>query len=543
MSDNKTLLENQTNGASLDRDSALDSFISREPAGTKPVKTHRPHQNILILIIAAVVVAALAALLIFLRSHPAAGDDETEEPAAVTMSVNENGGHEAAVATDENGDILHNGAGELLSYVPADISQIDVENADGSFTVTAVTPEGEATRYTLVGFEDYALQDGIADSVASAASSLAFTRIISADGSPADFGLDAPRAVVNVGFCDDTTAVIRIGSEAAGDAGTYLSFGSGTAVYLVDSASVEAFLYSVNEFISLAITDAAEDTDSSVFSELTISGTHYAEPITITPNEDEAVNAAYIVTAPRRMYANATESFDIAGSVRGLYAEYVICVNPSESQLGAYGLDKPYATVKAVYPDVTITLHSSAPSDNGTVHLYNPDKNIVYDIQLGAVTWAKTNLDALAPETVIDVNLTAVSEIRFTAGDRDYVITVQTDTQTVTNDDGDEEEITTTAAAYQGTTLDEDNFAVFFQNLNQIKNQGSVDGTGNVVMSFTVAYATGRASDTVTVYDIGGAYDPVALNGEIIGSAGKSYIDRLIQSADSLVNGETVSNL
>lgn len=540
----ESLLENAKTDTS-DASSALDSFLSREQEEKKPVKNSKNRKPLIIIIVAVIVIAGLVLALILLRQNHYTESDESLEPAELSLDVNADGVHEASVPLDENGNILQNGSGSLLSYVPADIKQIDVENKDGSFTVTSHTPEGEATVYTLVGFEDYALQDGIADEIASHSAALNFTRVISADANLADFGLDKPAATVTIAYNDDTSAVIRVGSDAAGEnTGTYVAFGSSNAVYLVSSDDVSPFLYSVNSLISLDITDPMEDSDNSEFSTLTISGARFDEPITLEPNTDDAVEAAYVVTSPERFYANATESYDIAGNIRGLYAESVVCVNPSDSQLSSYGLSTPYATVKASYPDTDITLHASAAGDDGIVYIFNPDKNVVYTIQLAAVSWAKTSLDLLLPENPIAVRMKYVSGISFTAGDTDFTLDVTSTTDTATDDDGNEQEVTTTTASYNGKELTEANFNVFFQNLNAIKNQGSAEESGSgKVMTVTYTYSTDRASDTLTVYSTSAAKYILDVNGVTVGTASKSYIDNLIEGAKALINGETVNSL
>lgn len=522
-------------------DEALSSFLNREQTSEKaPKKKVKP---LLLIIIGLAVVAALVVTLILINSQKPTYDESSFTEAEIELSVGEDGMHEAKVGTDENGNILENGSGALLSYVPADIKEINVENTDGSFAVKSNTPEGEATVYTLVGFEGFDMQSGIADEVANTCADLHFTEIISAEGELKDFGLDDPRATVTVNYSDDTRAVIRVGSEAASELGVYIAFGSSDAVYLVGADDVKPFLYSVNDFISLAITDNNENSDNAEFSTLTITGTHYDEPITLEPNKDEAIDAAYLVTAPKKMVANATESYDIAGSVRGLQAESVVCANPSDNQLESYGLSDPYATVKASYPDTDITLHACAPNDSGLVYVYNPDKNVVYNIQLAAVSWANTSLDLLIPEYITQIKLAAVSKIEFKASDSAYTFDVSSTTESITDDSGTEQQVTTTTASYNGEELKEDNFNIFFQNLNGIKNQGAVDGSGDEVMEFTVSYSTGRDPDAVKVYKAENAAYAVELNGEKIGSASKTYIDQLIKSADSLAKGESVTSI
>ena len=543
MDDNKNT---QTNTAQSS-DEALQSFLNREQNDEK--KPEKPsgsklNKRVIIIIIAVLVVAALVVLLIVLRSQPKKmNENETTAVADVSLDVDSKGEHIVKIALDENGNIAENGSGKLLNYVPSDISRIDVENSSGSFAVLSSTPEGEATVYKIEGFEDYPMQDGIADEIASSAAAAAFTKIVSADGNLADYGLDKPRAVVKLKFHDDTSAVIRVGDEAPGKAGTYIAFADSSAVFLATTDSVEPFMYSVNKFISLAVTDSAEESDNNTFTSLTVSGARYDDPITIVPNTDEAIESAYIVTEPRRMYANAIESYDIAGSVRGLYAEEVVCVNPSKDQLSSYGLSEPYATVKASYPDTEITLSASQADDNGSAYLYSPNKDIIYSIQLSAISWAKTSVEALIPEYILTAKLDKISKIDFTAGDDKYSFDVSTSTELQDDEEGNTQDVTVTRAKYDGKELDSDYFHIFFQNLNGIKNTGDNGSGGSEVMSFTYTYNTDRAADTVTAYSTGSAHYAIALNGTVIGSASKSYIDSLIDNPSLLIKGDPVPNL
>ena len=530
---------------------ALESFLSREnkqkKSDNKKDSKKKSNKKVVIAIVAAAAVAILVVILIILNSRPAPTMDENPHKDAVLIrEVNEKGEHTVNVPTDENGEISGNGAGSLLGYVPADISRVDVENPSGSFSVLSKTEEGQATVYTLVGFEGSELQTGVPDEIATDASAGEITQIIAVNANLEDFGLDKPRAKVKVTYTDNTTAYLKIGNEAAGGVGTYISLGDSNDVFLADNAAVDSFFYDVTEFLSLTVNDSASDSDNAEFSTLTVSGTRYKEPITITPNTDEALDAVYMMTKPILTPANATEAYDIAGNVRGLYAESVVAVNPSEDRLKELGLAEPYASVKAEYPDCTVVLHASKADDNGIVNLYNPDKNTVYTIQLAAVCWAKTSVEALMPETVLSVKLAAVNKIDFSAGDKNYSFSADVTTTTVTDENDVTQEVTTVKATYNGKELKEDNYRVFFQNLNEIKNQGAASAdAGSSVMKFSVGYSTGRDADTVEAYTYSAdkAMYLIKLNGKTVGTASKKYIESLIESAETLASGKEVPNI
>lgn len=547
MSENeKTILSEEPEKTASETDDALESFLSREQLEQKPVKAGKSHKRAVILIIAAVAVAALVLLLIFTRQQSLKGssaDEALTSPADFSVEVNDKGEHEAKIAVDEKGEIVKNGSGKLVEYVPADIKSIMVENAAGSFTVNSHTPEGESTVYSLEGFDNVPLQAGIADEVASSCAEIEFIEIVTPDGKLADFGLDEPRAVAHITYQDGTTATLRVGNDAAAEAGTYIAFGSGNAVYLITSDKVKPLMYSVTEFISHDITDKVEDGEELKLKSMTISGSHYPEDITLEPNTDEAIDAEYVVTAPKKMFADAVEAADVANAVRGLYAEEVLCVNPSDAQLASYGVADPYAKVVAVYSDATITLQASAPGDDGLIHIYNPDKNTIYSIQLAAASWARTSVEDLTPEAVLPAKKEAVSRIDFTADGKSYTLDLSSKTEQVENEDGSTEDVTTVSAKYGSTALDDNNFSAFYQNLTGIRNIGAASISGKEKLRFTLTYSTGRAPDTVVVYDNGTAQYPVELNGSPAGAASKSYIDSLIEGAHALIKGEAVNTL
>lgn len=526
-------------------DDALDSFLSRDNAsdkGEKPPKKKKLSRGSIALIIAIAAVAALIITVVVIANRPVDPIEDEElpsVPAELATTVDEKGEHHVEVATDEEGEIKQNGYGELVSYEPKQITKIEVENTAGSFTVNASTPQGEATVYTVTGFEGYELQTGMADAVANDAARLSFTTIAAVGGNLSDFGLESPRALVKVTYNDNTAATIRVGNEADGGAGTYVTLGNTDDVFLVANDSVDSFLYSVLDLISREITPAAQSVEDSEYSVIELSGTRYPDPIALAPNTDDAFKNYSRMTAPHEMFVDNYESNDITGSIRDLSAESVVCVNPSSGQLSSFGVAEPYASVHAVYPDVEINLSCSGPTDDGLVNLYSPDKGIIYTIRLDKLGWANTDFEQLLPKTVIQLNKSAVSGMIVSAGGKRYEFSISTTVETV-----DDVEVTSTKATMNGKKLPEDGFNIFFQNFNGMKNLGMAEDSGtNAVYEARISYSNGRADDTVTVFDVGSNICPVVMNGTIIGSVSKSHVNGMKQDLSDLESGKIPVNL
>lgn len=532
-----------------DDDKALDSFLNREASPQKARKStdNRFNRNMIILFSAVLVIAVLVGVIIFLNTRPYKEGTSTEgiyDEAWTIATVDEAGMHTVDVPVDENGEPRQNGVGTLIDYTPSGISAIRVSNESGAFTILAHTHSGEATEYQLEGYSDFSLQTGMPDNVANDAGNLNFLTIAGIGKNLADYGLDAPRATVNISFTDGTGALILIGNEAVASTGTYLSFGGTDTVYLVENESVDAFFYSLTDFISLTITDSPDTTDNAQLRRATISGSHYAEPIVLEPNNDAAVDYYYRVTSPREMFADAVKGNDITGAIRDLYAEEVAAVSPSSdtaSFLSTYGLgDGCYAQISAEYPDATIRLRASAPDSTGTVYLANlADSRVIYRIQVGAVSWVSTSLSELIPDTILNVSRTALTNITLTAGAKTASIDVDTRTQTVANTSGDTEEVTTTEAYYDDKMLSDDSFTILLQNLKGLPYTGAADtAAGEKLLEIRYTYSTGRAADTVVIYNGDDKNVAVTVNGKVVGTTKKAYANTLVANLSDIIAGK-----
>ena len=326
-------------------------------------------KTLLIVIIAAIVLVGVMLVLIFLPKGSGSDSDAAtaDEGVKLELSTDEKGVHRAIVGRDAFGNVEHNSSGTLLEYVPADIKTIHVENNAGSFDITASTPEGDATAYTLVGFEEYATQSGVPDQIANAASTLGFTQVAGEDNGGSDFGFDKPRSVVTVTFTDDTSAVITVGNDAPQGKGTYVKFGDGKDIFLADTTTVSVFDFGVTDLIDKTITESASNTDADnaqvSLMEVEVGG----ESIAIEPYTGDKYRTHYWMTKPKKCFAGEMEASRIEGGIRGLYADKVVMVNPSDGQIADLGLS--HASMHAEYPDVNVNLRASAPDSDGNVYV------------------------------------------------------------------------------------------------------------------------------------------------------------------------------
>lgn len=501
--------------------------------------------------VAAVLLIGLMLLLIFLPKGDSNGMATYDEGVKMSVSVDENGVHQAKIITDKNGNIENNSYGTLMEYVPADISTIHVENSKGTLEVISYTPKNEdgkteATQYTIKGYEDFDLQSGVADEIASDASQIDFSKVITLDkNKSSEYGFDKPRDTVTVTYTDKTKAIIYVGDDAPQSAGTYIKFGDSDTVYLVATDSVSAFDYGLTDLISLTINDSASDSDNSQASSITLSGSNFSDNIVLTPNTDGKISASYKITDPIEGYASDSESSLVEGAIRGLYAESVKMVNPSSSQLLELGLSSPYAEVKAVYPDTTVDIVSSKPDGEGKVNVMEKGGNVVYVMASEKLPWVTTSYEKLVSEYVLNPKMTALSNVSINDGKKTYNFVLSSKEVTTTDNEGSETTSTTTTVQYNKKEIDLSYFSTLFQNIayTQLADHDSESAGGTPVLSITYTYSSDKSSDTVSFYETGANRYVASLNGTSVGHVHKSTVNKVAGQVADVASNKQIDSV
>lgn len=508
------------------------------------------------IIIAAAVVAVLVGVFFLVQLIPSSDSGST----GATYPTDENGeqyatdakGNKIPSEKDKDGNIISAGVVELENKGPLKLKKIDVENKSGTFTILAETPttksssdtdatETSSTKYTLVGFEKEALLSGQPEAVANDASNMTTTQIIDITGkNPEEYGLDKPRAVVTATFDDGSKSTYKVGNAAPADLGSYLQFGDDKAIYLVANDSVDSFLFSPLDLISKEITAAAQDEDNSEIKTLTLTGANFPDKIVMVPNDDETNDATYKMTAPKEQPVNETNGSSVTGAIRGLSADKVVAVNPSDKQLKTYGLDKPAAALEAVYPDETIRLTASKEDGDGNVYLMVSGKDTVYQIAASKVPWATTDYDSLVYEYVSRPKLDFISSVDLSASGKNY-------TFKVTKEEKKDETTGSTTTEYGvtcgKTKVKSSYFETFFDNLTNVQRDssaGKLTASGKPLLTITYHYNNGKSEDTLKFYDAGNRKILVEVNGSADCVIYETYTNKIISDLPLIAAGKHV---
>lgn len=538
-------------------DDILDKFETPEVSKASTKKKNGHIKGLVVVIAVAVALAGVGAALLFAPKEDA--KTEIKGPAAVKNKVKDNV-HEVEIKTDSNGKIKENGKGNLIEKVPADITKIKINNNRGDYEISSYTPKTktnetdpttgkvkektDATIYKIIGYEDFKLQDGVADEVANACSTLEFTSVSAENASDnlKDFGLDKPRATVTVTYTDKTKSVFKVGNDAAQNLGTYVMFGSGKTVFLCDKEKVSKFLLGINDYISHTINESASDASTSEFKTLTLSGSKFSRSVTLKPNPDtKHVTAANIMVSPIQTYADDSEASTVTGAVRGLMAKSIAKVNPSSSDLSNYGLANPYAKLHAEYSDTTVNLLASKPNSKGDCFLMKDGGKVVYIIASASIPWVNTTEKKLISNYVFNPELSGLKNMSVSFKGKNYDFNIKTTTVKTTDDKGEENSTTETTTKFKGKNLDEGNFETFYKNVTLLTKaeKGNPSPSGTPALTVKYTYSGSRNPDTVAFYKSGAKYI-ATVNSKSVGTVYANYIEKIISQTPQVAEDKEV---
>lgn len=482
------------------------------------------------IIIAAAVVVVLVGILLLVKFLPSNSDNDT-------------------VATIDSVDEI-----SLLSHIPAEIKQIEVSNEHGEFTLLSETPtvtstasDGttseatQATIYTLVNYEDMELLTGTPDALASNAASMTATKKVDDGSKKSDFGFDNPRATVKVTYTSGEVKTIYLGNDAASSLGAYVMIDGDKNVYLVPSDSVTGFTQGAMDMLSTEIGSAASTEEDAVFSKMVFGGRLFGEDVVIENLDSPAYSESYLITSPDNTVANEENVSYMVNAVRNLSADKVLEVNADDETLKEYGLDDPYVTVDAEYPDVKVNYAASEPDADGNIYLAT--NGLVYQISAASVPWVTYTYEDMLPASVLSPKFSAIDKIVIETTDDKYEFDISRKETTTTVNDTDVETTETTIKCGD-TTIDEGTFNVFYQNLTSAKRAGSgeIPTDKKALLKVTYTFSDGTTA-SAAYYEAENRKCPVLVNDTLSGTTYESYVTAIISDVAKIAAGEAVSSI
>ncbi len=433
----------------------------------------------------------------------------------------------------------------LISHVPADIKQIDVKNEKGEYTLLSRTPvstvtnaEGESSQvtdstiYTLVGYEDKELLQGSPDMVASDAAAVTAGKIVNDGTAKSDFGFDEPRSVVKVEFTNGDKATITVGDDAPDNQGTYLTVNDDKNIYLVTTDSADGFLIGAMNMMSTNIGKSADDDSENVFTKMILGGEHYGVDVEFGYADSDKYSSTYMITSPDRLVADEENVTYMLNNIRSLTAEEVMTVDPDEAAVKEYGLDIPYVTVNAEYPDLTVDYKASKPSPEGEFYLLT--NGIIYKLKTDSAPWILNDYSSCISKKILDPKLESLSSIEITGGGASCRFDVKTETAAAQEDSEQTETVTTVKR--NGAEVNKSDFDSFYSELTDAQRTGGVTekpSSGESILKVEYTFTDGSKA-TAEYFTAENRKCPVLINGTVTLTAYESYVTKMIEQIKSL---------
>lgn len=232
-------------------------------------------------------------------------------------------------------------SGELWAYDDADVTRLAVRRRDGDSWEALRQADG------LLALSDgSAVSESRASSLLQAAAVIAYDRVLTDDPDEyqtrlSEFGLDNPRAVVEIGYADGRSVALRIGDEAQGSdtAFSYMTVDGDDRLFALDQGTADALsvtrasLHPVVQptlhkarFDRITLTDA----EGGLIAEWVLSG-----DIGDANAKDE-----WFLTVPVRYPADAEMLDSLRENLSSLRLGAYMG-EATEDRLAACGLDKP----------------------------------------------------------------------------------------------------------------------------------------------------------------------------------------------------------
>jgi len=496
------------------------------------------------LLAAAVVLAGLIGAFLWLQATP-----EAEEPVPEAEKIYVTG------APDGPG--------------PAEIM---IRNEHGAFSIINKATGENAPELTIESWESFSLDSYALFGAFNAARSMEAKQVISenpTDEALAAFGLNSPRANVIISSAGEGKTDISFGNDAPGGEGAYVQRNG--VVYLVSPSAANPFTRPATDYINRAVTEAGADFE--MFDRVVITGTLYPEPIVIERSPDTELEAGGMVFGTHRI----TSPLEIGVSMKGiemlqtLYsitAEQIEAVGDDADTLKKFGLHEPDMSIDVTGPGdgYTFTLRVSK-GDDGHIHLKKNAMPIIYGFHDGMLPWFGAMLFDLMDRTPMMPFIDTVSRVTVKTPETAWVFDI--------SGEGNELVIT-----HGGEELDAKNFRTFYQTLisahytEEIPDYSPIgppddsntetpesiyeanDGLeerdeprsllaapDNIpILEIEYQYRGGAPADTVRFFPGPVRRAIISVNGGKSFYTVSSYVDRVLEDAVKVANGEEVKS-
>ncbi len=505
------------------------TIFTKSEAAEKPKKTisgKKRRRNIILILIAAAIVlgAGVFAAVKFLPNL----NSEKEETTTPSIKIKE------VTATD------------LRKITVKTKNKTLVFN--GTLTESSTASSGEAEKtvaWSLEGYDPTLIADSSINAVADSCSALYATRQMT--DLSLDYGLNDPAVTVEVTLQNAAeNYTISFGSLSPDGSGYYTKVSGVEGVYLVAAGTVEKVNTTPEKLANTVIVtapskDDAKSSESKYFGEddtklagfdtITLSGSYYPNPITLTATSNKM--AKYQITVGSKVrYANEENTTAMLGILAdGLVAIDTYKLAPTKADITAYGLNAPDAVVTLKYAENSVTVRARLYDKEKNYYAVTVDgRNAIYAVTAEALSMLDKREADLYNQYAFLEYLKDFSNIKINAGGKDYSFDIAYDEK--------EEKMTVTS---NGAAVDDSLLSAYYQYLVTLSPTEN-----NESCAATAAYTAqlkprdGSKAFVIKLYKQSERRYMLEINGEKYGVISSSIYESLTNYVQYVMEGKGI---
>lgn len=361
------------------------------------------------------------------------------------------------------------------------------------------------------------------------------------------FGLNKPRAVVNIEYSDNTSAELLIGSEEPLSDGVYIKLSGDETIYLMPRSHTIRFIMPVENYINYEITPTRKlESALMVVRDAIFEGSSLPKPIVIQWVDEKSKEqmreaasfgiATHLIRSPGFHELDQAAATEVFQSMLGIVSEGIEAYNCDDAAIASYGFDCPYLTA-----DFSIVNGRDAETEkyslkvvkkeDGSLLLTCNDNRVIYRIR--EVAFTKVRYEKLVMRWFLTPFITDLAKLT--------VISPKSRMEFGFVGDSNKD----LAVSLDGAQLDIKQFRSYYRLLTSACNDGKplTQERPKKEPVFIAEYYykdSLKPKDVMKLYENDARTVLVEVNGTIEFTMKRAYLERVLQAEESLKAGTII---
>lgn len=479
----------------------------------------------------------------------------------------------AATSSDTSITLLNKTTDSSGNAVSQPVSKISVKTKTEQF-VLSPNKDGQMA---VEAYNDLLINTNMVSALSSDMAKMTVSsKVADSADNLADYGLDAPLAVLDVTYSDGTAATFTVGSLSPLKTGYYFQMKGDNAVYMLSKTNGDEFIQGSTKYIGTAVITApavnsGSTSDKAVVRDMKLTGTVRAsKPFAFrlrADTDDSALSSFdYIITSP--VLAGFDSTNTTVTSATSLTATDVVKAHPTAEDLKTYGLDNPYSVCEmslAVQNNTSTSSDTSSTSDTSSAStaksptLYNvaqhtvklggknasgsyyamiDNYNVVYLVSDTSVPWSESTFIGVVSKVLFYTKIDDVSSITVNTADKNTTFAL-----THNPDETDTDKKLTVTV--DGNTMPTADFRTLYQVFMLTERYDDTDQkpSGNPDVTFTMNMTDPAKKPFVAkFYKMNASLYLCSIQGGETFSVKVSSVENMLTQVNNYLNGQAVTN-